>query len=1278
MTTAGQIGIDLILNSTSFKKSLNNIQTQANNAGSKIAKSLSGVQSQANSVGSKVSNSFIKIAKVVGTAFSVAMITSFSKSCIDLGSDLTEVQNVVDVTFKNMSSSVDKWAKSASSQFGLSETMAKKYVGTFGSMAEAFGFSEKQAYNMSTALTGLAGDVASFYNITQDEAYTKLKSVFSGETETLKDLGIVMTQTALDSYALANGYGKTTSAMTEAEKVSLRFAFVQDQLKNATGDFARTQDSWANQTRILQLRFESLKATLGQGFINVFTPVLKLVNALILRVGALADKFKEFTDKVFGNAGSSDTSNSLDSATKSTSNLTNEANNSSKAIDKVSKSAKKAKNNLANFDKLNVLTKTSTSTTTSSNPSTSHSSNLPKNINNNNTANKAIDRVLNKWKSVINSIKNTLGKIKSALIAIGKSWVNVWKNGTGEKILSNIRKLLKHCIDNIGFIADAFTKAWEKGNLGNQVVQSILDRFNSLIELIDVIAKDFGEVWNEGVGVRIWTNILKIIRNCNNSVTALRQRITIAWNKNQLGKKIWRDILGIVEDITGWVADMSKIHLDWLENLDLYPIMSAVEKLTGAFRKLLKAIGEKLKTAYKDVLLPLAKWTIEKAVPKLVEALGDALDFVSQVINGMSAGDISAIAGALGAVGTAIVVFKAGRTIASGIDKVRGAISLFFNFINKNPAVSVFLGFASAIGAIVTAVRTYNQLTWSASEAGKFAKKIDELSSNLEKAKDNIETTLTETMDSLDKVYTDNALIDGYEKKLDELLKKATLTPEEAGQLNTIVKYFKDNVPNFAKVWNNYVQVSKNGTIKLKGNQKTIRAEIKKTIEQYKNLANQQAISDLATTTTKSKISAKTELNKAENDYDKYIQKLKKQDEKVKKLKNTLIWYENSKPNSYGTDSGYLTTQTKYQGAVATLNSYTKQLSKVEKPYKDALASYAKLETKTTELSKMQGVLNGNYKDASAVLLAYNQGLISLDDVQKNTKKSLGQLKKEAKKSGENVCLGFEKGTNEYTKKLVTNKNELATKYINQAKKTLGIHSPSKVMQKIGRYTAQGFLIGVNSQNKSVSKTMRRMWNRIKAPFTSVADWFGNIFKCAWNAIKKAFTGVGKWFKNLFNGILKFIKAPINFLIDGLNTLIKGVNKISFDVPKWVPGIGGKKFGFDIPQIPHLAKGGLVKAPTLAVVGDNMGASSGNPEVVSPLNKLKGMIQESSDNGDTEILSQILLYLKRMYEMFIIFRNKGGNTYEFVAKINGSDIFKEIVKQNEMYKKRHNGKSAFV
>ena len=128
--------------------------------------------------------------------------------------------------------------------------MTKKYTGTFGAMAKAFGFSEKQALDMGATLTGLAGDVASFYNLSQDEAYTKIKSVFTGETESLKDLGVVMTQTALDSYALANGFGKTTDQMSEAEKVALRYSFVQKQLSAATGDFSRTSQSW-------RTRFES-------------------------------------------------------------------------------------------------------------------------------------------------------------------------------------------------------------------------------------------------------------------------------------------------------------------------------------------------------------------------------------------------------------------------------------------------------------------------------------------------------------------------------------------------------------------------------------------------------------------------------------------------------------------------------------------------------------------------------------------------------------------------------------------------------------------------------------------------------------------------------------------------------------------------------------------------------------------------------------------------------------------------------------------------------------
>lgn len=333
-TSVGQIGLDLVINSNGFKKQMSGITGLAK-----------------------------KAALALAAAFSVKKLVDFGKSCLELGSDLAEVQNVVDVTFPNMTAQVDEFARSAITSAGLSETMAKQFTGMFGAMAKAFGFSEQQAYDMSTSLTQLAGDVASFYNLSQEEAYTKLKSVFTGETESLKDLGVVMTQTALDSYAMANGFEKTTQAMSEAEKVALRYQFVQEQLSAASGDFARTSDSWANQVRILKLQVDSLKATIGQGLINLFTPIIKTVNTLIGKLGTLANAFKAFTELITGNksSGSSGIADMGAAATEAGSGL----ENASGAADNVASSAKRAGNAakkaakeiraLMGFDQINKL-----------------------------------------------------------------------------------------------------------------------------------------------------------------------------------------------------------------------------------------------------------------------------------------------------------------------------------------------------------------------------------------------------------------------------------------------------------------------------------------------------------------------------------------------------------------------------------------------------------------------------------------------------------------------------------------------------------------------------------------------------------------------------------------------------------------------------------------------------------------------------------------------------------------------------------------------------------
>lgn len=324
--SVGQIGLDLVVNQNQFKQQMTGIQGLAKKAGAALA-----------------------------AAFAVKKIVDFGAQCIELGSDLAEVQNVVDVTFPRMSKQVDDFAKNAITSFGLSETMAKKFTGTFGAMAKAFGFGEQAAYEMSTTLTGLAGDVASFYNISQDEAYTKLKSVFTGETETLKDLGIVMTQSALDSYALANGYGKVTSKMSEAEKVALRYKFVQDQLSLASGDFIRTADGWANQVRVLKLQLDSLKATIGQGLINVLTPVIQVINRIISKLMSLANAFKAFTEMVTGKKGSGGAS----AAAVGMEAVAQAADKAGKAAGGAGSAAKKASKDMKSvttgIDELNII-----------------------------------------------------------------------------------------------------------------------------------------------------------------------------------------------------------------------------------------------------------------------------------------------------------------------------------------------------------------------------------------------------------------------------------------------------------------------------------------------------------------------------------------------------------------------------------------------------------------------------------------------------------------------------------------------------------------------------------------------------------------------------------------------------------------------------------------------------------------------------------------------------------------------------------------------------------
>lgn len=297
---------------------------------------------------------FSKIGKLALAAFSIKAITKFASSAIGLASDLAEVQNVIDVTFGQGNKKIEAFAQSAVTSFGLSELSAKQYMGTMGAMLKSMGLSSDAVETMSTDMVGLAGDMASFYNLDGDEAFSKIRAGISGETEPLKQLGINMSVANMEAFALSQGITKSYNAMTQAEQALLRYNYLMSVTSDAQGDFARTSDGWANQVRVLKLQWDSFKASLGSAFITALTPVIQWLNVLMGKMIAAANTFKSFVNAISGNKTQSATSGAA-------AGVAAIGAAAEEAGEQAADGAKKAKGALASFDELNTLSSDSDS-----------------------------------------------------------------------------------------------------------------------------------------------------------------------------------------------------------------------------------------------------------------------------------------------------------------------------------------------------------------------------------------------------------------------------------------------------------------------------------------------------------------------------------------------------------------------------------------------------------------------------------------------------------------------------------------------------------------------------------------------------------------------------------------------------------------------------------------------------------------------------------------------------------------------------------------------------
>lgn len=237
----------------------------------------------------KSTDAFSRLAKAIRLVMIARKALDTIKTGIDYASDLAEVQNVVDVTFGSATEAINSWSKECLAAYGMNEVSAKRYAGTIGAMLKSSGLAGDAIVDMSKDMVGLAGDMASFYNLDLETAFEKIRSGISGETEPLKQLGINMSVANLEAYALSQGITTAYNEMSQAEQVMLRYNYLMSTTADAQGDFARTQDSYANQTRLLSESWLEFTGVMAEQLLPVLTTIVSWLNNIVAFLTENAD-----------------------------------------------------------------------------------------------------------------------------------------------------------------------------------------------------------------------------------------------------------------------------------------------------------------------------------------------------------------------------------------------------------------------------------------------------------------------------------------------------------------------------------------------------------------------------------------------------------------------------------------------------------------------------------------------------------------------------------------------------------------------------------------------------------------------------------------------------------------------------------------------------------------------------------------------------------------------------------------------------------------------------
>ena len=1175
----------------------------------------------------------LKLGATLGAVFGVGQLINFGKTCVSVareagdallglksivegqGRDFSQAQNFINDYISDglvpMANAVTAYKNLASRGYDDSQIqsvmLALKDSATYGRQA-----SLTLGYAIQSATEGLKNE----------------NSILVDNAGVTKNVSVMWKE-------YADSIGTTYTNLTKQQKIQAEVNGILTETRFQTGDASRMADSFSGQLSRLTTNFTKFRIAVGDVLINTIRPVIAYLNEAIQSMTKFVTTFSKVLGlKSYSNSASeqdisknSGTSYKDSGLLSETSQITDEiadsVKNQNALTEAVEETANAEERSLAGFDEINTITdKTEIeiqpetvedtdiipAQTVEVEPVLTDSVKVTADVTPFELAMESaiqrikslLDKLLEPVKlawdinedELVSSAKSAVSKIKELIKSIGKSFVDVWTNGTGERFISNILVLLTDVFNIIGDIAKALQTAWNDNGTGESLIQSYFDRWNAVLELIHTIADDFREVWNNGTGIEVCKNIFEIITNINETVANLRERFALAWSENYTGKEIIQSILDIFNIILGTINDITADTEEWSEKLDFSPLLTAIQGLLESLEPLAENIGSGLEWFYKNVLLPLAGWTIEDVIPAFIDLLSGAIDVLNSVIEVFRPlaewlwdKFLKPIAEWTG--GVIVTVIEGIANALKGIsDWISEHKTLIQDFIISVATIGAVFGIASIIQTVISAFTAMGGVIGIlvATELGL----------------QTVTTALSGAFAFLTSPITLVCLAIGGIIAVGILL----------------VKHWEEVKAFAVGMWQSIMETMYSFYDWILG-----KVEFAK--ELGKNI-----ISGLLNGITEFFGNAKQWVK--EHIFEPFINGFKS------------LFGIHSPSTVMAELGGYI--------IAGLCNAVSDGIRKVKEIFEKVLEKIQSVFSKVDEWFKEK--FQKAWDNITGIFSSAGKWFSDRWEEIKNIFSSVGEWFGERFRNAWNTITDIFSGIGNW---FSDRWNDITT-----------------VLSDVGEWFRDKFQNAWNNITgifNGIGQWFSNRWNDITAIFSGVGDWFSEKFQSAYNNITEIFSGIGEWFSGIWSNISDGAKEGVNWIIDIINGLVYSaesavnfiidcINSLSFDIPDFVPGIGGTHVGFDIPwvdipDIPHLAKGTVVPAnygEFLAVLGDN----KKEREFVTPESALKNAFLEAMsqiNNTQGDIVINVSMFPnERAFQQYVVkagrnIQSRGGRVF---------------------------------